>query len=706
MIDSYVDRNQAVSRLRTPQGSVKKIEEIFYPDFYVLPRRDLDLYSFAWLLEEDPRIVSSVVEEKYLDLRMKKRVKVIHVYTESIKAFREIVNTLKEHCMVRGLYGTDITHIQRYLFSRGFAPTMFVEYRNHRFMYIEDPGELAPPPLTKLFLRVEIDAKGVLVNPERDPIKRIVLYGSDEGNVELSGCEEYILEAFQKEVQSRDPDIIVISKYPFGSLHYVVQRAKFLGLYINLSRESRDFGVKFGSPLWSSWRGRICISLESFGRLGLAGLSELCRFGMIPLSLAARWAPGRIVDSRQVYEAMRLDVLIPEAKGYNDFFRTLEDVFLQDRGGLIISPRVGVHENVCALDFESMYPNLILRRNISYESCTSGGEICFRKGLLPRVVEVALDRRLYFKHLCRSFPEDSLEFVYADQRQKALKMMLVVIYGYSGCTWNRFQYMPTFESINLHGREVLIKAINICMREGYQVVYADTDCIFVKKPDASEEDFERLAKRISEEVNFPIAVDNLYRFFVLLSSKSDPLVGVVKRYYGKLYDGRFHYRGIELRRHDTPKFIKKFQEKMMEILFDARSAEDVRRNYRKAVDFTFETYKQVLFGKINVGELVVEKVLHKPVGEYSKIYPHVAAGKQLETHGVIFNGKKLIRYVYVNHRRSNPLTRIQVLQFYDDRSYDREKYGKLVLEAAKTLLNVFGFHWNEKTVKNRLSKIF
>ncbi|MHA1721760.1 MAG: DNA polymerase domain-containing protein [Candidatus Baldrarchaeia archaeon] len=464
---------------------------------------------------------------------------------------------------------------------------------------------------------------------------------------------------------------------------------------MDLSRDGCGSGVKFGSPVWSSWRGRVCVSLESFEKLGLAGLSELCRFGLIPLGLASRWAPGRIVDSRQVYEAMKLGVLIPEAKGYSDFFRTLEEVFLRDRGGLIISPRVGVHENVCALDFESMYPNLILRRNISYENCDGGS--CFRKGLLPRVVEVALGRRLYFKHLCKSFPEGSLEFVYADQRQKALKMMLVVVYGYSGCTWNRFQCVPTFESINLHGREVLIKAINICMREGYQVIYADTDCIFVKKSEASESDFERLAKRISEEVNFPIAIDNLFRFLVLLPSKFDPLVGVMKRYYGKLYDGRLHYRGIELRRHDTPQFIRKFQEKLMEILFDARSVEGVKENYCKAVDFTFETYRQVLSGKINVNELVVEKILRKPVSEYSKIYPYVAACKQLETCGAVFNEEKLIRYIYVNHRSSNPLTRVQILHLYDNRSYDREKYGKLVLEAAKTLLNVFGFCWDKNS---------
>lgn len=695
---SYVDGNRAVNWLRTLQGSVEKVEETHYPDFYVLPRRDLNPDGFSWLLREEPRIFNAQVEEKYADLRMRKKIRVVHIQTESPKAFREVVRILRGRNAVRKFYGTDIVHIQRYLCIQGFAPTMLVEYRNHRFTSIEDPEELAPPPLTKLLLRVQIDKRGILANPERDPIKRITIHDFHEGKEELGGSEEYLLENLQRIIQSQDPDIIVTPSHPFRNLHYVVQRAKILGLNINLSRENGDL-IQSNSPPWSSWRGRTYISLESFERSGLAGLSELCRFGMIPLGLAAKWASGRLVDCRQVYEAMKLGVLIPEAKSYNNYFRTVEELYLQDRGGLIISPRVGVHENVCALDFESMYPNLILRRNISYETCTPRGINYSWKGLLPRVAEIALERRLHFKHLRHSFPEGSSEYVYADQRQEALKMMLVVIYGYSGCTWNRFQYIPTFESINLHGREILIRALKISMREGFQVVYADTDCVFVKKLGASEQDFERLARQISEEVNFPIAIDNLYRFLVLLSSKSDPLVDVVKRYYGKLYDGRLHQRGIETRRHDTPQLIKKFQEELMEILFNARDFEEVRRNYRRALEFTLQTYNRVLSGEVDIDELVVEKDLHKPLGGYSRLYPHVAAGKQLEARGVVTGEGQLIRYLYVNHRSSNPLTRVQALPLYDGRGYDREKYGELVLEAAETLLGVFGFHREKDELK-------
>lgn len=393
---SYVDGNRAVNWLRTPQGSVEKVEETYYPDFYALPRRDLNLDGFSWLLGEEPRIVNAEVEEKYPDLRMKKKIRVIHVRTESPRAFREVIRILRVRNAVRKLYGTDITPIQNYLCSRDFAPTMFVECKNHQFTRIEDPEELAPPPLTKILLRVQVDKSGILANPERDPIKKIILRDSGEGNEELSGSEEYILEALQRTVRSRDPDIIVAPNHPFRNLHYVVQRAKILGVNLNLSRGNGDSDAKSDSLPWSSWKGRTCISLGSFKRSGLTGLSELCRFGMIPLGLAAKWASGRLVDCRQVYEAMKLGVLIPEARSYNNYFRTLEELYLQDRGGLIISPKVGLHENVCALDFESMFPNLVLRKNISYETCTPEGIDCSCKGLLPRVAEAALERQAAF----------------------------------------------------------------------------------------------------------------------------------------------------------------------------------------------------------------------------------------------------------------------------------------------------------------------
>jgi len=44
----------------------------------------------------------------------------------------------------------------------------------------------------------------------------------------------------------------------------------------------------------------------------------------------------------------------------------------------------------------------------------------------------------------------------------------------------------------------------------------------VKKKHTSREDYERLAEINSEEVNLPIALDNHFKFLVLLTQEADP----------------------------------------------------------------------------------------------------------------------------------------------------------------------------------------
>ena len=39
---------------------------------------------------------------------------------------------------------------------------------------------------------------------------------------------------------------------------------------------------------------------------------------------------------------------------------------------MLFTPQVGLHENVGCIDFESMFPSIISRRNVSYETVTEG----------------------------------------------------------------------------------------------------------------------------------------------------------------------------------------------------------------------------------------------------------------------------------------------------------------------------------------------
>jgi DNA polymerase elongation subunit (family B) len=71
--------------------------------------------------------------------------------------------------------------------------------------------------------------------------------------------------------------------------------------------------------------------------------------------------------------------------------RTIEELVSNDKGGMIISPQTGLHENVVVLDYDNQYANLIVSQNLSYETVLSnveqGNKSNNKKGLLPAVVK-------------------------------------------------------------------------------------------------------------------------------------------------------------------------------------------------------------------------------------------------------------------------------------------------------------------------------
>jgi DNA polymerase elongation subunit (family B) len=226
---------------------------------------------------------------------------------------------------------------------------------------------------------------------------------------------------------------------------------------------------------------------------------------------------------------------------------------------MIVSPQIGLHEDVLALDYYSEYANLIANHNLSYE--TVGWEDS-KRGLLPTIVERFLKRRLYFKRFLKELPKDSIEYVYCEQRVNSLKNILVCLYGSTGSLWNRYGNVLAFEEINKLSREVLIKTKDIVQRLGYELVYADTDSVFIKRK-GSATDYNELIDILSKETGLSISVDYHYKFLVLLPLEADEKIEVLKHYFGITFDNELVVGGIEVRRHDIPAFIKRFQTELL-----------------------------------------------------------------------------------------------------------------------------------------------
>lgn len=65
-------------------------------------------------------------------------------------------------------------------------------------------------------------------------------------------------------------------------------------------------------------------------------------------------------------------------------------------------------------------------------------------------------------------------------RIDSLKNVLVSLYGTTGSLWNRYGNVLVFEEINRLSREILIKTKDTAQKLGYELIYADTDSVFIK----------------------------------------------------------------------------------------------------------------------------------------------------------------------------------------------------------------------------------
>lgn len=390
----------------------------------------------------------------------------------------------------------------------------------------------------------------------------------------------------------------------------------------------------------------------------------------------------------------------------HEHIRTVEQIVSGDKGGMIISPQIGLHENVVVLDYDSEYANLIVNHNLSYETVIlSEGKLVHQtnKGLLASVVERFLKRRLYFKRLLKELPRDSIESVWCEQRVNSLKNILVCLYGSTGSFWNRYGNVLAFEEINRLSREVLIKTKDIVQRLGYELVYADTDSVFIKCKSTS--DYNIVIDTLSAETGLSISIDYHYKFLVLLPLEADEKIEVLKHYFGITFDNELVVRGIEIRRHDTPNFIKQFQTQLLHTLFDCKdSSEILTKGYKNALLLITQAIDTIMTGEdLDDKDLVISKFLRQDIQKYKSLFPHVSAAIQSRRYPL---KGETIQYMYTDSKHNNPLRRVVPIENLACLpQYDKEKYKEMVLDAAETVLGYFGFNRTAySNIKNGRSK--
>jgi DNA polymerase elongation subunit (family B) len=669
LLEPYLRGRHVHLWFKTVEGNVIHLIDRHHPVFTAESAEGYSADNLQYLFEEHPEVHSASIVKRYPSLRRDKVKKVVEVKAYSSSELREVLSYAERLPEVREVYDTGLIPVQWYLIHRGVPPSSLCNVEEDKgrlegITVIDDDDDMEPPPFTILVFQV----------PDDPLIEEISIFDGEQNPItSFYGEEADVLKGFQRFLGERNPDIIVTSS-PAATTRYLIHRALCNGL---------DFKFGRGGELY---HGRVLLGHYAFRDMGIAGLIERARFTFAPMGVASDWEPGKTIDSRQCYEATRQGILVPRMKGGFGFTSSAWDLVKRDRGGMVFSPTMGLHENVACIDFESMFPNIISRKNVSYETVGPNGVSTEKPGFMGLFTRRFLERRLRFKHLRACYPSGSREWMWCQQRQSSLKLMLVVVYGYSGCYANRFANVRVFQEINRQARIAMVQALNVCLNRGFEVVYGDTDSLFIKRMDASRDDYLHLTSEISEATGLPMGLNCHFRFLVLLNSSTDPRMVTARRYYGKLMDGSLFYRGIDLRRHDTPLLFKEMQRRMMETLFDAEDSDQVLGvQLPRVLEIVHRTYRDVKKGRIDPRMLVVSKKLRRDLSEYRSLQPHVVAAM------LGANEDEKAEFIYVNTERRNPYLRVMPASMLNGghHRYDRKKYAKMVKRAAWNLVRPF-----------------
>ena len=305
-----------------------------------------------------------------------------------------------------------------------------------------------------------------------------------------------------------------------------------------------------------------------------------------------------------------------------------------------------------------------------------------------------MSKRIHLKQSLKLLPPESQESTICEERADTIKKILVCLYGKTGSYWNKYGNVSAFEAINKKSREILLKTKDIVQELGYELIYADTDAAFVHKDNATRQDYDELRAIVSKNTGMSLSLEYHYKFIVLLPLEADEKLEVLKHYFGITYSKQLVTRGIEMRRHDTPNFIKQFQTELLYTLFDCyNSAEIYEKTLEEALFCITKTIDKVMTKEIELQDLIISKQLRMNIYNYRNVFPHVAAAIQLSNNERVSRGDD-IEYVYTDSQHQNPLFRVVPTQFIrndDGLDYDKEKYKEMLLDASETVLGIFGF---------------
>ena len=752
LFDLYPLESSMILWIKEEDGRLRRFEDPFRPRFYAQGKKS-DLFNLFHSLQKGQQAAGYQWARKK-DLWSGDEVEVMEIEILDSEHYARLPRILPQWEEKITFYNCDIPLPQTYLYERKLFPTgrCKVEGEGNRIFEIHpDPSESMwmndedIPDLRVMELRAlnqSGSGRGL----------RFLVLECEGYRMEMETIDVGEIEKFLKHF---DPDVILSDDGDASLLPLLFSAEKRWKTSIPWDREPcpvkrqvHPKGFSYFSYGRTYYRAPAHIFLgrwhidrrNSFihGESGMEGVIELARLAKIPVQRMARASPGTAITSMQLDRAFQDDILIPWRKGEPERFKTAWDLLVGDKGGLVFQPKLGIFEDVAEIDFASMYPTMMAIHNISPETvlcgcCENhsvpevGYTICEkREGIVPKTLRPILVRRAWLKKKAKEAEGERLKAVGSRQKavgkedcginkestkdcegemrnkekrreiynrkQTALKWMLVTCFGYLGYRNARFGRIEAHEAVTAFGRESLLQAKEICEEEGFELLHAITDSLWIRKKGFREEEVLELCQKISEATGITMSLEGIYRWMAFLPSKGNPESPVANRYFGLFQNGKIKARGLAFRRGDTPPLIQEAQLRMLEILAEAKDMDDYRAKIPKILDLLLEYSLMLKDGQAKNEDLAIGKRISQEPSAYKVDSLTALAAQELEDAGMPIHPGEKVRYVIKDAESKDKAERVRPFPLVGpDDTYDVKKYLGMLVKATEEILIHLGY---------------
>jgi DNA polymerase I len=326
---------------------------------------------------------------------------------------------------------------------------------------------------------------------------------------------------------------------------------------------------------------------------------DLGTVSKMPLAEVNKNRSSLLIDSILIRAADRNGAGVPLSKPFKEDEEAIEGAYVHE-----LNP--GLYHWVCVLDFKSMYPSIIISKNICFTTISDDGTIIsptgakfldkkVKKGILPGILEKLMKDREEIKKKMNE-AKNKEEIHYYDGLQGAIKIYMNSFYGVFASTFYRFTDKHIGASVTGFSRETTKNIIGDIESKGDKVLYSDTDSIFVKSP----------ANNLPDSIEFGNGLAKLYsteggqlEFDKIFESMFSH--GKKKRYVGKTVWPKTDMiiRGYEIRRTDSFDIQSDTMMKVFNEILDNKIEE--------AIKTAKDTVQDVLHGKVDVNKLIISK---------------------------------------------------------------------------------------------------